>query len=86
MTDGDRIFMFLQKCNINHNVPDIHSFKARINGGVVWVECRDYEVYIETQIFDENTDVCTRNQWAGTVVAAANRLEQLGIDFSTIEM
>ena len=22
--------MFLQKCNRNHNVPDIHSFKARI--------------------------------------------------------
>lgn len=86
MTDGDRIFMFLQKCNRNYNVPDIHSFKARINGGVVWVECREYEVYIETQIFDENTDVCARSQWAGTVAAAANRLEQLGIDFSTIEM
>ena len=56
MTDGDKIFMFLQKCNRNHNVPDIHSFKARINDGVVWVECRGYEIYIETQIFDENTD------------------------------
>ena len=86
MTNGDKIFKFLQKCNRNHNVPDLHSFKAKIKGGTVWVECRGYEVYIETQIFDENTDVCKTSQWAGTAIAAANRLEMFGIDLDTIDM
>ncbi|MDO4495215.1 MAG: hypothetical protein Q4B62_05430 [Clostridiaceae bacterium] len=86
MTNEDRIFKILQNCNRNHNVPDIHSFKAKINGGVVWVECRGYEVYIETQILDEHTDACKKIKWVGTTVAAANRLEKLGIDLDTIDM
>ena len=52
---------------------DIKFTKIQIGGaldGYSYVLCKD----------------CTRSQWAGTVVAAANRLEQLGIDFSTIEM
>lgn len=83
---GDRIFKFLQKCDRNHHVPDLHSFKAKINNGFVWVECHGYEVYIESQIFDERSDVCKREEWCGTTVAAANRLEKLGIEFDSIEM
>ena len=81
-----KIFKFLQKCNRNNHVTDVHGFKAQINDGVVWVECRGYEVYVETQIFDRYTNVCKKSQWVGTVVAAANRLEQLGMDFYTIDM
>lgn len=80
MDNGDKIFKFLQKCNTNCHKPDLHSFTARINGGIVYVECRGYDVYIESQIFDKKT------QWVGTTVAAANRLEMLGIEFDTIDM
>lgn len=87
MTNGDRIFKFLQKCNRNHYVPDLHSFQAKINGGTVYVDCRGFEVYIETHIFDKNTtDIFKKSQWVGTTIAAANRLEKLGMDLDTIDM
>ena len=35
---------------------------------------------------DEDTDTCKRVKWVGSIVAAANRLEQLEMDYDTISM
>ena len=85
MENGDRIFKWLQKCNRNVHIPDLHTFKARIKNGFVWVECRGFEVFIETYTYDKDGNE-TRTPWAGTTIAAANKLEMLGIDMETIEM
>ena len=84
MSNGDMIFKWLQKCNKNAHKPDLHSFKAKIKDGVVWVDCRGYEVFIESYTFDNGNEI--RTQWAGTIVAAANRLEALEMDFHSIDM
>ena len=84
MTNGDKIFKFLQKCNRYHNTPDMGSFIAKAKNSTVFVECRGSEVYIEQNIYDEDTDTCKRVKWVGSIVAAANRLEQLEMDYDTI--
>lgn len=82
---GDKIFKFLQKCNKKAHVPDLHSFKADIENGTVWVECRGYEVFIESRTCDSEGKEKT-TPWVGTTVAAANRLEMLKIDLNTVDM
>lgn len=81
----ERVFKFLQKCNRNHATPDLHSFQAKIKDGYVWVECRGYETYIASHIFSQFGEE-TVTEFVGTTIAAANRLEMLGIDFDSIEM
>lgn len=82
---GDKIFKFLQKCNRQCNTPDLHTFRADIENGTVWVECRGFEVYIESRTYDnEGKEKIT--EWAGTTIAAANRLEKLKIDLTTVDM
>ena len=80
MNHGDRIFKLLNQCNKKSSTPDLHSFTAYIKNGTVFVECRGFEVYIESKT-DEST-----SQWVGTTIAAANRLEALGIDLLSIEI
>ena len=80
MNNGDKIFKFLQKCNSNCNVPDLHSFNANIKGGRVFVECRGNEVYI---LIDTNSK---SRKWVGTTVAAANLLDNLEMDYQSIDM
>ena len=81
MTTGDRIFKQLQYCKRHEHDDDLHSFMVDINGGVAYVEVRDYgEVFIETRT--GNPEKVT--QWAGTMIAAANRLETFGADPDTI--
>ncbi len=83
--NGDRIFKLLQKCQRNHNTPDLHSFEIEIKGGKAYVECRGYdEVFIESIKYGEAPDKTTK--WCGTTIAAANRLEMIGADYSTIDM
>ena len=85
MNVGDKVFKLLTKMNRQHLKKDLHTFKAKIKNGVVWVECRGYEIFVETYCYDEKGNE-TRTQWAGTTIAAANRLEMLEIDFDTIEI
>ena len=85
MNVGDKVFKLLTKMNRQPLKKDLHTFKAKIKNGVVWVECRGYEIFIETYLYDEKGNE-TRTQWAGTTIAAANRLELLEIDFDTIEI
>ena len=85
MNTGDKVFKLLEKMNRQSYKKDLHSFKAKIKNGIVWVECRGYETFMETYIYDEKGNE-TRKQWCGTTVAAANRLEMFEIDFDSIEI
>lgn len=80
---SDRIFKFLQKCNKEAHISDMHSFEATVKGGKAWVECRGNEVFITHQVFTEkdNNGEEVRHSWAGTTIAAANRLALLGMEF-----
>lgn len=81
----DRLFNFIMKCNRNAHVPDLHSFTIKINKGIAFVECRGHqEVYIETRTYGEEYDKV--ENWCGTPVAAANRLNKLKADLNTIDM
>lgn len=82
---GERIYKLLLKLNRNAKNSDLHSFQANIKNGVVWVECRGYEVFIETITYDKDGNEM-RTQWAGNVMAGSNRLEKFGIDISSIEI
>lgn len=75
----DRLFKFILRCNRNKDTPDLHSFKISINGGVAFVECRGFEVYIEA-----HTEKIER--FVGTAIAATNYLEQRSADYESIEM
>ncbi len=81
----DELHKFLLKCNRRHETPDMHSFKANIKDGVVFVDCRGFEVYVESITYDAAGNE-KRTQFAGTTIAAANRLEMLQIDLDSIEM
>jgi hypothetical protein len=80
---SDEIFKLLQKCNRNSNKPDLHSFTADVQNGTVYVECRGFEVYIESRIYGEREKVY---RWVGNTMAAANRLAALNIDLLSVEM
>lgn len=80
MIDKDNLLKLILSCCKDYNKPDMHSFIAKIKNGTVVVECRKNEVYI--QEYYENKI----NKFAGLPVAAANRLEMLGIDYESIEV
>lgn len=85
MDNNEKLFKFLLKCNRNHNTPDLHSFTAKIRNGTVFVDCRGYETYVESIIYDKNGNE-KKSKFVGTTIAAANRLEMLGIDLDSICM
>lgn len=80
---GDKIFKILHQFNKRVHIPDLHSFTAKIENGNVFVECRGYEVMVESRTHDENEKEKV-STWCGTTVAAANRLEMLKLDIDTI--
>lgn len=82
MEYGDKIFKKLQWHNSRTHIPDLHSFVADIEKGRVFVECRGYEVMIESRIYNGETE--TVKTWCGTLIAAANRLEMLKIDLNSV--
>jgi hypothetical protein len=77
---GDRIFKLIQQLERNVNAPDLHSFKASIKNGIVFVEARLDGIYIEHQIGDKEM------KWVGLGIAAANRLEMLELDPDSVDM
>ena len=85
MTD-DRLWKQLLYCKRHVTSPDLHSFVVSIKNGIAFVEIRPYdEVFIETKTQKDGKDEITE-QWCGTLIAAANRLELLGSDPDTISM
>lgn len=81
----DKILELLQKCNRNAYKDDLHSFVALISNGKgsVWVDCRGYEIFIETHTFGSWE---MPSQWSGTLEDAAYLLELYDIDLSSVEM
>lgn len=82
---NDAILKLLQRCRRQWHKPDLHSFKAKINDGVVFVECdRDY-VDIDAVVYEKGGEI--RHSWrTGSALRDAVKiLEQLGIDLATVE-
>lgn len=83
MIEGkDRIFKFIMKCCRERYKPDLHTFFIDIDNGRAYVECREHEVYIALYF----TDNRPTSKWCGTPVAAANRLDEYGAIYETIDM
>lgn len=80
MENNEKVLKFLQRLTRNAHKPDLHSFKAHIRDGVVFVEARHDEI-----IISERMDGDSRFCWRGSVVEAAKRLEQMGLDLDSIE-
>ena len=80
----NRILNWLQRCNRNVHKPDLHSFRAKIPSGFVWVECRGYDVIIETYVYDDFGNE-TKTWFVLTLNKAAIMLTELQMDFDTIE-
>ncbi len=76
------IFKLVQKIERNVGKKDLHSFTGSINGGVVHVTADYGGVYVEHQ----KTDCCDWVCWVGTAIAAANRLEMLGLNLESVEI
>lgn len=77
---------FLKKCDRRHDTPDLHSFRAKIKDGVVYVDCRGYgEVFIVTYIYGSDGKE-TEQQFSESIAGAAERLQELEMDFDTIDM
>lgn len=76
----DILFKFILKCQKNYNKMDLHSFVICVEKGKAFVECRQYEVYIEIHTIDN------RIKWVGTAIAAANLLDLYKADYTTIDM
>ncbi len=81
---GDKIFKLLHQCNKDSDKPDLHSFIANIKDGTVFVECRGYEVYIDSTLRGGNGE--KKSRWVGTTTAASNKLEMLGIDLQSVDI
>lgn len=77
---GDMIWNLMQQIERRVGTPDLHSFKAETAKGGVFVEGRQGEVFIWEYVGDDATT------WTGMYMAAANRLEMLGIKLDTVEM
>ncbi len=83
MSYGDTIFKTIQAFSRRAHIPDLHSFVADIKNGTVYVECRGFEVMMESREYDSEWNETVKT-WCGTEIAAANRLERMGIKLETI--
>ena len=80
----DAILLTLKKHHRMRHVPDLHSFKAKIENGVVFVDCGGPGVDIHIFIYDAKGQE-TRELWQGYLEDAAEKLKALKIDLSTLE-
>lgn len=78
---GDKIFKLMQSLERNLNKPDLHSFRAEVKNGIVFVEGRPGEVFIN---YTDNDNEQTN--WVGTYMAITNWLEINELDLSTVDM
>lgn len=78
----DRLFKFILKCCRNRNKPDLHTFLIDINNGKAYVDCREYEVCVKLNFFDDKLN----RTFVGTPVAMANLLDKYGAVYDSIDM
>lgn len=83
--NDDKLFKFIINCSQNCDRNKFHAFTADIKHGKVYVKFRKSEVYIRSCVraIDEKETI---TEWIGYPVAAANRLDLLGIDFESISI
>ena len=74
----------IKSYNRRHNTPDLHSFVVRIKNGVAFVDCQGSGIFISATTSRENAEQ-EHNQWWCTVEEAASKLEELGVDWNTLE-
>jgi DNA-directed RNA polymerase subunit RPC12/RpoP len=79
---GGEIFKLVQRIERDRGRADLHSFTAHVNGGFVHVDARCDGISISFQ----KRDCCEWESWVGTTIAAANRLEMLGMDLGTVSI
>lgn len=85
MNKPTQTLALLKKLNKYRYIPDLHSFKAKINGGVVFVECTgENAFYMEAFIYDNDGNE-TRKFWDVTTEEAAKELETLGLVIDSVE-
>lgn len=83
----EKILNLLKYCHRRRHTPDLHSFRAKINGGLVFVECSGAGNCVDIYIFTyDATGQETRTYWTGGLQEAAAGLEKLGMDPATVEM
>ena len=84
----DAILKLLQRCRRQWYKPDLHSFRAKIKDGVVFVDCHATGVNIDAIIYDAKKGAEIRESWrtGAALTDAVEVLEKLGIDLDTVEM
>lgn len=84
---NEAILKLLQRCRRQWHKPDLHSFKAKIKGGVVFVECDPSGVNIDAITYDTKGNE-VREGWrtGGALRDAVEILERLEIDLASVEM
>lgn len=82
--NNDNILKLLQKLHKMRHKPDLHSFKAKIKSGVVFVEAEEDAIFMEIFIYDADGHE-NRERWVGAITEAATKLERLEIDPATVE-
>lgn len=75
------ITRILKKCCRNYNVPDLHSFTAKISNGIVHVDCGRNSVSIDTYTNGDLMHHCTKDFRSAITV-----LFILGMDCNTVEI
>lgn len=83
----DALLKLLQRCRRQWYKPDLHSFRAQIKDGVVFVECDWDGVDIDAFTYDKKGNE-HRNFWRlGTALNdAIDVLEKLEINLDTVSM
>lgn len=84
MKNKETITKLLQKLHRMRHKPDLHSFKAKITAGVVYVEAEEDAIFIEAFIYDEEGREL-REYGCYPLGEAAHRLACLGIDLASVE-
>ncbi len=83
----DKLLKLLQRCRRQWYIPDLHSFKARIKDGVVFVECGTGGVDIDAITYDKTGKEIRKCWRTGTALKdAIEVLVSLEIDLMTVEM
>lgn len=80
----EEIYKTLIDFSRRNNASKTNSFIIDTNRGTTYVECREYEVYICENVCDDNGKE-NQLEWAGSLLAASQRLEMLAADLKTIE-
>lgn len=80
----DAILKLLQRLHRMRHKPDLHSFKAKIKDGVVFVEAQWDGFSVDFFTYDDAGNE-TREHWVGSTAKTARELERRGLDLDSVE-